>query len=317
MVRALGRFVLRSRAHAAGCAALCLIAGWLVPSLLPLLSYLSGTMTALAALRAGAWQGLMVIVMAALITALGGMIGLGSPLPGLVMVPSLWLPVWFCAVILRHTRRQGLMLLAAAFLAASFAAAVHLLTGDAAGFWTRIVRQAQDSAEAGGMSLLMPAAELAPLMRWMNSIMALSVLVSLAFIVLAARWWQAALVYPGGFAREFRELQLPRGPTLAWGLAAPLLAWQQGTLGNAAAGPVGLGADLLVLWAALLAHQGLALMHDQAGRVQGGWILLVLLYLGLLAAGLWTGLALAGAGLAEVLFHRRRAGDQKQFGQAP
>jgi len=273
---------------------------------------LSGAMMALATLRAGTREGLIVVVVAAVITALGSEVIFGSPLPGLVMVPSLWLPVWLCAAVLRYNRQQGAMLLAAALLAALFAAAVHLMTGDAAGFWQEVMQQAQTSAQTQGVPLPMPVEELAPLAQWMNS-----VLVSLSLIVSAGRWWQAALVYPGGFAREFRDLQLPRGPALAWGTAALLLAWQQGTLGVVTADHVGWGADLLVLWLALLAHQGLALMHRQAARVQGGQILLVLLYLALLAAALWTGLALAGAGLVEVLSRWRRTAGQKRLGQAP
>ncbi len=319
-MRALGKFVLRSRAHAAGSAALCLIVGWGLPFFLPLLSYLSGMMVALVALRAGAREGLIVIAMAALITALGSEVGFASPLAGLVMVPSLWLPVWLCAAVLRHTRQQGWALLVAATMAAVFAGVVRMMTGDAADFWLQIMQQAQTNAQAQGLPTLMPVEELTPLAQWMNSVMALSVMLSVAMIVLAARWWQAALMYPGGFAREFRNLQLPRGPMLVWGVGALLWAWQQGTLGILAtppAGHVGLGADLLVLCVVLLAHQGLALMHYQAVGVQGGQILLVLLYLGLLVAGLWTGFALAGAGLTEVIFRWRRADDQTQLGQAP
>lgn len=301
IVERLAAFVMRSRLHAAGAAALFSIVGWLLPVLLPAASCLSGAVVGLVSLRQRPGQGLIVIGLAAVGIALATAAGYGTPMPAVATIAVVWLPVWLCALVLRYGRNQGTMLLTVALVAALFAGGVRLVTGDATVWWRSLLEHAVSAAKARGGGPAVDAAGLDAAAAILNSMVAASIAVTLAVTVLMARWCQALLYNPGGFGREFRALRMPRWPVL--GAAAAVLGAI--AAGSAAPSVAGFARDLLWIGAAVLMFQGLALVHYQAEalRVGRGW--LAALYVVLVLQPQYVGLALAVTGFADAMLDFR------------
>ena len=302
-MRALAAFIMRSRVHAGGTAALLLLGGWLFAPLMPLMSFLSGGAVALASLRHGPKEGLAVIAVAGVVAAAAAWAGFGSPYAGLLIIPGLWLPVWLCAVVLRYTRRQGVLLFATGLMAALLAGGLRLSTENVTTMWREQLQGMLTFAQQDKSAAVMNAEAIGRLASAMNSIMAASVVVSLMIVLLLARWWQSMLYNPGGFSQEFRRMCLPRLPMML--LTTALLALVAITGLNAVEWHPQYATDLLVIVSTLYAFQGLAAIHNFVA-VRGlsiGW--LVGLYVLLLVQALPAILLLVAVGLADSLMDRR------------
>jgi len=297
LMRKLAACAMRGRVHAGALIAASALVGWVLPFLLPFASCVSGALVGLATLRQGVVEGLAVIALAVVMIAVFTVTGYGTPVPALVMGATMWLPVWLCAGVLRHTRDQGKSLVVAALLAALFAGGIRLATGDATAWWQALLEHALTATKQYGSSPSIGPGELEVAANLLNSMIAASMAVSLTLTVSIARWWQGLLYNPGGFGREFRALRLPKAVVL------PAVAALLGiTLATPAGELAGFLRDLCWVGAAILAFQGLALAHHRVNvtRSAGAWWLIGV-YVLLLMLPQQMGLMLAAAGLADTL----------------
>jgi hypothetical protein len=255
-VKGLASFIMRGRMQAL----LVAVAG--AGSLM--FCWLSAAAIALVTLRRGAGSGAWLLLWAVLpATVLLLAFGDSSPLALLLGTATL-------ALVLRITVNLPLAILASVPVGLVTGAAVAVFGGAMldqmiAVFDQFLASLEQQMAPAGSgaeVTLLRPTAlQVAGMLGVANGL--LSVL-----CLLLARWWQAALYNPGGFAAEFRQLYYPPAISallllVALGLASQGVQWRP--------------------WAAVcllpLTFAGLALLHARQALRGGGSGLLVGFYL--------------------------------------
>jgi hypothetical protein len=263
-MRRLGEYIFRGWLQATVITSLVTVCALIVP----LMTYLiSGIVPALVTLRKGPVAGMQVIAGSLLLTAAVSLLAGVHPYLMFALALGIWLPTWFCAVVLRMTEDQGSMLLAAGLCGLGYIVLSHFLLGDVAQWWKSVlelwIKQflAPESAGKYAESLM----AMAP---WMNAITNAGLVVSLVTTVFCARWWQASLFHPGGFRQEFQALHLPKVLTLALLACVGLLAAGLAEPGSAAL-------DILVLIVFLYVFQGVAAVHRlvAAGRLTRPWLI--------------------------------------------
>jgi hypothetical protein len=296
-VRALAALVMRGRLAAAA------VTGGFsgLSVLLAPLSYLGAAAIGLVTLRQGALEGLVVAALGAAAASVVTLLLVGSlaPLLGLALV--LWLPVWLLGLVLRQRASAGVTVTAGTVLGILGVLGVHGLLEDPGAWWLALLeRVLTPLLEPQAMKL--DLASLERVTRLMTGLAAaLSVLGALGSLLLA-RWWQALLFNPGGFAREFRELRVdPR-------FAAALLGVVVGgmVLGGRASLLAG---DLTLVSLVPFLLQGLAVVHAVVALRRSGVGWLVGVYAVLLLLPGYGVLLVALVGFADVWsdFRRRAA----------
>ncbi|MGH8120980.1 MAG: DUF2232 domain-containing protein [Gammaproteobacteria bacterium] len=263
-MRRLGEYILRGRMQAIGFTSLFTVCSMIIP----LMSYLfSGIVPALVTLRKGPVAGLQVVAGSLLLIVAVALFARINPYLMIMFALGIWLPTWFCAMVLRITEEQGRMLLAAGLCGLLYIALSHLLLDDVVQWWTSVlalwVEQFMPPESAGKF-----ADRLASAAPMMNAMTTAGLVVSLVTTLFCARWWQAYLFQPGGFGQEFRTLGLPKFLTIAVLACAGLLAAGQAEQGTAAL-------EVLVLLIFLYVFQGIAAVHRlvAAGRLARPWLL--------------------------------------------
>ncbi len=244
------------------------IATTVVCAILPLLGWVSGAVVALVTLRRGAGEGLIVL--------LGSLVGVnlilalmaGQAVWLLGPALELWLPVLVLALWLRSSISLSSTLRLAAGLAALAVAAFYAAVGDPSRYWRPRFEQVLGSLPDGGGVWGAGVEQMLPMM---TGFWALGLLIGAVASLLFGRWLQSLLYNPGGFAKEFRDVDL--GRALA-GAAAAL--W----VGTAFGGPAILQ-DLALVISAVFVLQALSLVHAliAAKRLGGGWLIVTYLLL--------------------------------------
>lgn len=284
----LASFIMRGRSQAALVATVFAV----LSLLFPLTGMLSSATLALATLRQGPGEGLIVGGLAGLATGLFAFAALGSPLPAIGFILALWLPAWVLAVVLRNSRSQALTLMVAGLIGLAILMGLNLGVADPAAYWAEIMEPLRQGLIEGG---ILKDAEsqllIQDLARWMTAAFAATFYFQALLALLLGRWWQSLLYNPGGFGEEFRNLRLGKGlGALGLILIAFLLLRGENQW----------AADLLILITPLFMLQGLALIHWLVKALQAsrGWLigLYALFLLALPHAQVLT----AGLGLADI-----------------
>ncbi|MEJ2760611.1 MAG: DUF2232 domain-containing protein [Gammaproteobacteria bacterium] len=295
-MRALGNYIMRGRLHAIGVVSVMTMLSLLLP---PLTYVLSGAPVGLVSLRRGARIGMQVILGSMVVMALLCYPAGINPLLAPAFAVSVWAPVWLCAVILRLTESQGLLVMAAGALGAVFVVLMHLMVDDVTGWWkswfdTWVQNHMTPDAASRYHSLLDSA------MPMMNAMMASGMVISLVLTVILARWWQAILYNPGGFKAEFYRLRLPRYLAAATFAVAVLSLVDVGL-------DKGLFRDLLAVLVFLYLFQGVAAVHRtvSARELSSGW--LVGMYVLLLLLPPQTALLIACVGMVDSWMGERKS----------
>ncbi len=264
-LRALAEYLLQNRIRAGLIGGALLAGALLFPLLqLPLLP-LSGVPAALIAMRQGGLQSVQTLL-SGLFCAVLLLLLFGVALSSAASLALFfWLPVWGCALVLRRSESQGMMVTACAGAAVLLIFSLHLWAGDPSVHWRQ---QLEQLAESQGSSLAPSTIE--QLSRWIVGAAGVFFMCLLIGTVWLARWLQASHCMPGGFARELRNLYLPR-PLLV----APVLV----LLWPSAASQMGAWflRDLGLLWVALYTLAGVASLVRRG--VPGGWLALAALLL--------------------------------------
>ena len=190
----------------------------------------------------------------------------GAAQANLLPLLELWLPAFLLAVWLRRTVSLAATLRLAAVLAGLGVAWMYLLYPDQAALWAPLLEQLSGVAAAGAEQV--DAAWLTfieGMLPLMTGILVLSLAVAVVAALLLARWLQALLYYPGGFRREFHDLNLGR----------PMAAVVTGLLLVALASGDRLTHDLAFVVSAVFVLQALSLGHALVAKRGGsrGWFI--------------------------------------------
>ncbi len=259
--------------------------------LLPPLSYLSGAVVGLVALRLGARETVKVIAGACAATAGLGLLLVHNPLLPLAFLLAMWGPAFAAAYALRRSVRLERSLLVAVLFGSVVVFGLHASIDVPAEWWRSFLQHMAGQGSAEQQAALAPMLDDAA--KLMTGLVAAAVAFGIMVSLLLARWWQALLYNPGGFREEFHRLRFGKAVAV---VAVVLLAvaWQA---------PPGLEvvADLLPLALLLQLLQGIALVHGLVARkgANRGWLVAMYLLLGLPMVAMQTALTLAVAGLVD------------------
>lgn len=284
-MHSLAAFVMRGRVHAA----LAVTAA----GVLPLLGWFGAAVLALVTLRRGLWEGVSAAAVAA--AALAVVYRLLVGMPQLVVQPVLeiWLPTLLLAFWLRRTMSLAATVQTAAIAAGLGVLGLHLVFPDQQAFWASlsdrvaalIGERSPETEEAWSLF----SARVLPLL---TGLWVLSIEMTVLLALLAGRWMQSLLYYPGGFRHEFHRLDL--GRQLAVAVAGLMLA----------AAVVGHGVvyDLALVVGGVFVLQALALAHAAvaAGGRGRGWLIGLYILLPLLFE------LVVVVGIADAVFNWRR-----------
>ena len=235
----------------------------------PLTHLLAASVIALVVLRHGPVEGLLVAgIAAAGLAAFSAARGASLGYVGGVAV-VVWLPVLVLASVLRRTSSQAAVLALAGVLGCSIVVGMFAaFGGDPAAMWEELMRDVLiPSFEQVGFRVDREQflARAATMTGWIGALWAL---VYYASVVLA-RWAQARLYNPGGFAREFHSMRL--------GIVAAVVAGAVVVLAMATELPLLM--NLAVVMVAVYAAQGYAVAHGVIAATGAHWVWLVPAYL--------------------------------------
>jgi len=299
-MRAIAEFILRGRMQAL----LAIIGGAALTSLLPIFNHVSGGALALATLRHGLREGIVLALAASLVVtviAFAAFDATRSKVFLLVMVLLVWLPVLVTAQVLRNSRSMGAALSAATAVSALVVIGFHAAVGDVETWWRDIMQQllvplleqARTGLSAEDLTQLVES-----LAKVMTGILGATMLFTVMTNLVIGRWLQAIVYNPGGFRTEFQALHLGRWMA---GIALVLLA-----VGNFTGGVVSRTMlDLLFLVGAAYSLQGLSLVHAVVAMTGAHVAWLAGMYLLMLFALPQVTLVLSAAGFVDSLMNFR------------
>lgn len=294
-MRGFATFILRGRLQAI---IVTMIAA-VMSMILPPFSHVSGATVALVTLRNGALEGGLVLVGAAVMLSLLGLLSSMDAALVQVFVLSLvtaaWVPVLLSAVVLRNLRSLGMALATAGLLALVAMLVFYLVIGDVNGWWYSLLQALFEPMWAAAPVTLSAAeieAWLTNIAAIMTGLVAAMLVYSIMINLCLARWWQALLFNPGGFRRDFHGLRLD------WrlGVAAVPVA----LLSSLASGSMqGFAQDAMLLIMALFSLHGLALIHAVVAAKGLHWGALAIVYVLLLFLLPQMVMVLAAVGLTD------------------
>lgn len=288
----LAAYALKGRTQAIGLVTLFFALGLAMPPL----SILGLALVAVIGLSLGARPGLEVAIGASLIIGIASLVFLGTATPGIAMV-ILWIPTLLLALILRYSRTLGLTLEFALLLALMIPILSLLLVGED---WEQFLQPLEEHLRASGTLSAEESKKLTSgLGRWLPALLAAGFFLQQALALFLARSWQAKLYNPGGFQKEFHQMQVSR--RLVLGATALLLGFLLVNLTQWM-----LGRSLLVLLAALFLLQGLAVLHALLAKAKSGQLWLIGIYGLLLFALPYMGMMLAVTGYMDAWRDFRR-----------
>lgn len=269
-MRSLAAFALKGRTQAA-VATLGIMA---LSMVLPPAGVVSLALIALVTLRNGGREGLELVGLAALLSAVVGSLAMGSPWIALAYVVALWLPMWGIALVLRERINLALAVHGAILLGVLVVAGFFTWVDQPVRFWEGLLdarfRPMLDSAPSPEDAAQLRA-RLSQAAEYMTGIVATGLATTLIMALFLARWWQAELFNPGGFGQEYLGM---RSPGFLAVLTLSLLA--VAVWGGEAFVP--LSRNVLVVLTVLYLGIGTATLHCLCAKARWRRWLLALLY---------------------------------------
>lgn len=290
----LARFILKGPSQAALVAATTAMLGVLVAPAI----WLSAAAIALVALVKEGRQALVVTAIAAVGTMLFASLIFASPSMSLYFVLAAWLPVLIAARLLRTVSLEA-SLQAMAGLALVVITGLYSFFPEMGEIWREpldaMVQQLRESSpEQFDIESLREIQEW--VIRMMPGFLVSSVFLGTLISLSLARWWQSAIVNPGGFGREFQALALGKISAMI-ALAIITVALLAGSA---------LWYAMLLIALVLYATQGMSILHAVFSGRQLNKIWLYLIYLAMfLLPEVVAMLILFGIADAWVDFRRR------------
>jgi len=196
-----------------------------------------------------------------------------QPLIMVLVAMMLWAPLLILATVLRNTGSLVYTIEAAIGIATLLLIGEHLLVDDLIMFWTEFLNSLFD--QVLDTSVITQAERDDVVTRfapWMSGILAAGWLMQLSMSIFLARYWQAALYKPEGFASEFHQFRLR-----PWFLILMVALMALGMLFE----PEGLVSQLSLIGVTALFIQGLALVHGLVKqlKLKGHWLVGFYLFL--------------------------------------
>ena len=293
----LARFILKGPNQAAlVAAAMAMLA--MLPMLFPA-AWLSAAAVALVVLVNGPQAGGRVVSYALLGSLVFSWLIFGSPLLAFYFVLMIWLPVWLPAAVLRQTVSLSYSMQILGVLSLLAVLALYLLFPGMDEMFRPAFQQVVDNlAEAyqGQFDQAQLQHAMDVFLQLLPGLFVSSMLIGAMISLFLARWWQAVLYNPGGFGREFRQLQLGK-TSAAIATLVILLAWLA---------PSDMFNAMLMVVFSLYLTQGVAIMHAvfHSRNIHRLWLVFVYGVVFMIPHAVIM-LALAGIADAVVDFRRR------------
>ena len=297
MLRVLAVFTMQGRWQAA----IVIAAMSLLALMLPPVSYLASGTVALCTLRTGPKEGITVLAIATFVFAIAATFLLNQPLITGVFLISSWLPVYGVALILGYTRSLSVSLLVTAGLGVLLVVGTYMVLPSPAEWWLQVMAPiAEMLQEKADWQLDQAETQsfFAALSRMMTGLLVAGLFANIVLGLLLGRAWQATIYNPGGFAEEFQQLQLGKGPAIVM-VVVMLTAVLAGA-------NVSLLQDCLPILLVLFAVQGVAVTHAIVRLQQRHKAWLVVMYVLLLIMMPQMAVLLALIGVLDQWFNFRQ-----------
>jgi hypothetical protein len=268
-MKAVASFVMRGPAQSAMVATVLAV----LSIIIPFVGVFSSASVALVTLRMGSLATAKVLLIATLACAVLMTLIFGNPLAALGFLLVLWIPVVLLGLLLRNSRSLALTTQAGLLFGLLAILVQYISMGDPATFWREYLEpMSQRFIEAGLFDPAQSAEMLDQLSSMMCGLVSVGFLLQMLLSLYVARWWQAILYNPGGFAEEYQQMRLHQFVGIA-GVAALLLGLLPEQSYPALLGCLG----ALVL--GLLFLQGMAVIHGLVKLMKSAQLWLVMTYL--------------------------------------
>lgn len=254
-MQALARYMMHGRVQAIG----SVVSLALLSIILPPLAIFTTAGVVLVTLVRGYREGLFNIFVSTVILAVFTGIALNQPAIGLVLGLKYWLPAWLFASIVLTKKSMSLAIVVAAAISCLLVVGFYYFT-DPAAYWYEVINkdfipmlksfglQIQEGPKAEALWLLMS--------KIMTGTNVASFLALQTMSLFLARWWQASLYNPGGFATEFRQLR--------FGQAAANIALVVTVITITTTSEIALNLFFIVI--VFMMFQGLAVVHSLVAK---------------------------------------------------
>ncbi len=271
----------------------------------PLAYLLSGTPLGLVSLRRGPVIALQIACGCMLLVTLLLLVSGFKPTLAVAFALGIWLPVWFCASVLRTTESQGVMVVSTGLIGLVYIITTYVMFGDVQSMWRTVMfAWLENAMTPTKLDQVKPVME--QVIPYMNAAMASGIIASITLTVLLARWWQSWIYHPGGFRREFIALRLPKALLVVVAVSTLLLLISDAFLQSIAK-------DVLCVSLFLYVFQGVSVVHGVVAvrRLSRWW--LFTLYFCLVFFALQAMLFVACIGISDSIFRlssrQRRVND--------
>ncbi len=208
----LARFILKGPSQAALVTAAMAILG-LVPLLGWFAIIISGSAIALVTLVKGHRQGMTVMFYAVLGSAVFAALTFSQPQMALYFVLMIWLPVWLTATVLKQTVSLAMSLQLLSALSLMVVIVLTIFSQELGESWRETLDLLVEQLAAqyqGQLNVEKLRLVTEQVIRLLPGLLAGSLLFGSMLSLFLARWWQAVIYKPGGFAREYQALNLGR-----------------------------------------------------------------------------------------------------------
>ncbi len=248
----------------------------LLSLLMPPISIVSSATVALVTLRRGGYEGLLVLLSASLAAATLGYLVIGNFQFSFGYVLVLWLPVWVLSIVLREGRHLSLAFEIASALGILFVIGFYWFAEAPALYWQAVLDiVVQPMLQASEVPVEQIEQTVILMAKYMTGIMAAGSVAGLLLGLLLARWWQANLYNPGGFAVEYLSIRMPQRFTMMTLLIFLIALLSNGTFSELA---WNIGIILFMLYAFI----GTAIAHALISTFKAKRFLLPLFYMSVL-----------------------------------
>ena len=266
-MQALARFIMHGRVQAIG----SVVSLALLSLIISPLAIFTTAGVALVTLVHGYREGLFNLFVATVILAVFTGIALNQPTIGMELALKFWLPAWFLASIVITRKSMSLAIVVAAAICCLLVLGFYFFT-DPAAYWYEVInKDFIPMLKSFGLQI-QEGPKTEELWRFMSKRMTGSNVASFLALqtmsLLLARWWQALLYNPGGFANEFRQLR--------FGLVAASIALVVTIIAITTTSEIALNLFYVVI--VLMMFQGLAVVHNLVAKCKLSSSLLIGVY---------------------------------------
>jgi hypothetical protein len=246
----------------------------LLSLLFPPVSIVSSASVALVTLRRGANEGLYILIISCLATALMGMLLFGSYQFALLYGLVLWFPVWLISIVLREGRHLSSAIEIAVVLGALGVIGFYLYHPAPAVLWNSVLNQMlqpmlDSSADVPVEDVRQSVERFSHLM---TGAIAAGTVYGMLFGLFLGRWWQAVLYNPGGFKAEYLALRTHPQLAMATIVVVAMALILSGVVAE-------ICWNIVVLLFVLYTIIGTAVLHDSFAKMKNARFMVPFLYI--------------------------------------